>query len=506
MLRPSSLAVLLALLAAPAAADEVAPPRPAPDLLAVLNSDQPSAARAEAAAELARLGAAAIPALEQHLGRSHQSSPDQRREVLHRIHADVPDAKGNFKTPKRASEEEKEAKKRGEVDWLPALLELAPDSPAVRETVSDVAAIRALAAAHDPRAGEVVFGAAFDSSTMVYRDECGRYLRNMVPYSLPVLIAKAAIDKKYSTERRYATYQLERLDLEHPAKALRAVADDEQFTAVVLRTYGENHERTAVDTVLAHANDESPVVRQAARDAWMMFVTGPEPKPAPKRKLQLRGGELSDKEQPLWLTYREMAEVALDRSFPEVLQKDRPRRQKLADSSRELFDHWDQQRTLALGARIDAALARAATDTAAAAAELDAVLALQPDHPRRAEMAPVFLDRAHQLGDAGDFAAAAAAYAKANALDPGGEHAEDALASHYYMLAKAREAAGKDPGPFLERARQVQPTPSAETRALAGDRTGRSSWMLYAGIGGGLGAVLLLALGLIARRNHQHAR
>jgi hypothetical protein len=99
---------------------------------------------------------------------------------------------------------------------------------------------------------------------------------------------------------------------------------------------------------------------------------------------------------------------------------------------------------------------------------------------------------------------AAAAFAKAHAVDPAGEHAEDALASHYYALANARQAEGKDPTPFQRKAREVQPTPSDETRAMAGASGGRSRWMLYAGIGGGLAAMLLLAFGLAARRQHQH--
>ncbi len=496
--------VLGLLLAAVAPARAEAPPRPVEELLGVLEGSGTAAQRQAAADELARHGADAIPVLEQFLRRKHKVPFPQRSDVLEGIGASVPDSKGNFKTPKRKSEEDKAESKKGELDWLAELLERSTESDAVREVVADVATLRALAAIKDPAAGDVIMKTGFRETTQVYRDECGRLLRKMIPYSLPALIRNAASERQYDDARRYATYQLERLDLEHPNKAMRAFADDERITAMLLRAYGQYGYRPAVDTVLAATNHDSPVVRAAARDAWMAYVTGPEPPSAPKKQLQLTGGRLSPKAQPLWLNYREMATVALNRLYPEVMGKDRDEDHSLENSSKEIFALWDDQRSAALGKRVDVALARAAADPKTAAAELDAVLALQPEHPRRAEMAPVYHELGKQLAQAQDWKGAAGAYAKAHALDPAGAHAEDALASHFYALAHAREAEGKDGTPFMVKAREIQPTPSEETRAIAagGGAAKRSNWMLYAGIGGGLGALLLLALGLVARRNH----
>src|SRR5438874_3290530 len=115
------------------------------------------------------------------LGRKHTASVEDRRKVLEAIKAAVPDEKGRFKQPERKTAQEEKAD--DELDWQAQLATLDKATPGVDEVIADDAAIRELSATKDVRAAQVIFDAAFADETMIYRDECGRYLRKMEPYS-----------------------------------------------------------------------------------------------------------------------------------------------------------------------------------------------------------------------------------------------------------------------------------------------------------------------------------
>src|SRR5262249_46284025 len=143
--------------------------------------------------------------------------------------------------------------------------------------------IRALAATKDPRAASAILDIAFAEDTMIYRDECGRYLRKMEPYSVPALTRESQAAKD-PERRRYATWQLERLDRQDPLKALSSAAGDERLTIAVLDAFRETKLREAVHAVWTKVGADSPAVRAAARAAWMDYITGPPPPPAPRKK------------------------------------------------------------------------------------------------------------------------------------------------------------------------------------------------------------------------------
>jgi tetratricopeptide (TPR) repeat protein len=348
---------------------------------------------------------------------------------------------------------------------------------------------------------------AFSEEGMVYRDEIGRYLRKMHPYSIPALIRGQHQDEDASLSR-YARYQLERLDREEPGKAMAAAATDEQLSAEILRAYQDTKFRQAVNVVLDYVDHVSPAVRRAARDTWMSYVTGPPPPPAPKRRLQLPGGRYTDKPEPLWLTYRELAEVELDKRYQELFGEDPARGMSLEDQSTKVFAHYDQQRDAAIEAiRAEGAGLADSGDHAGAVARFDRILAVRPTFERRAEMAPAYLAHARQLEKDESWRPAAAAYAKAHALAPQADTATDALAGYHYALGRALEAEGGDGSASYARAVQLQPdyAPAREAAERTGVVEPRRRWMLYAGVAGGAAAVLLLGLGLVLRRRH-HAR
>jgi hypothetical protein len=506
-------------------ADTAAAAAPGPDdaraaaILDRIVAGPDTAARKAAIGELAQAAPRAVDAIGRWLARTHQADVTDRRAVLAAIQASVPDKTGKFSQPARQTG--KEQKADDDLDWQAALLGLDPAVTDVGEVIADDAAIRALAGTHDVQAAQLIFDAAFSPDTMIYRDECGRYLRKMEPASIPALTAES-MGKDYD-RKRYATWQLERLDRQEPGNALEAAAGDEALTIAILDVFRKTRHREAVHAVWRRVNDDSPRIRAAARAAWMAYVTGPPPPPAPVAKLNLPGGKKTKKPKPLWLTYRELADNELRKAANELLHEDypledptledddedHPRRSKtvkvdLEDLTRRLFQLYDQLRAeqervewLAAKAKFDAG------DLAAAVQLYDRMLAADPQRGKpaeRAEMAQLYFRWGKQLEAKQRWADAAVAYSKAQGLDPGGASANDALAAHHYTLGKALEAQGKDGGPDFRRAIALKPD-YAPARSAAREvaAAGRPSWMLYAAAGAALLAMLLFVAAMMRR-------
>lgn len=527
---PTTPAVAPAAPGAAGPADAAAPAAPGPDdvrataILDRIVAGPDTAARKAAIGELAQAAPRAVDAIGRWLARAHQADVTDRRAVLAAIQASVPDKTGKFSQPARQTG--KEQKADDDLDWQAALLGFDPAAlgltlPGTGEVIGDDAAIRALADTHDIHAAQLIFDAAFSPDTMIYRDECGRYLRKMEPASIPALTAES-MGKDYD-RKRYATWQLERLDRQEPGNALDAAAGDEALTIAILDVFRKTHHREAVHAVWRRVDDDSLRIRAAARAAWMAYVTGPPPPPAPVAKLNLPGGKKTKKPKPLWLTYRELADNELRKAANELLHEDypledptledddedHPRRSKtvkvdVEDLTRRLFEYYDAARAKQNVAEWAAAKAKVdAGDLAAAVQLVDRMLAADPQRGQpaeRAEMARLYFAWGKQLEAKQRWADAAVAYSKAQGLDPGGASANDALAAHHYTLGKALEAQGKDGGPDFRRAIALKPdyapARSAAREVAAADRP---SWMLYAAAGAALAAMLLFAAAMMRR-------
>jgi tetratricopeptide (TPR) repeat protein len=499
-----------------------APPRkPGPDdpkavaILERIVAGPDTAARKAAIAELTQIAPHTIDAIGEWLARSRTSDLTERRAVLAEIKASVPDKKGTFSQPPRQTG--KEQKADDDLDWQSELLVLDPGMAGVGEVIADDAAIRALAATNDIHAAQLIFNAAFGQDTMIYRDECGRYLRKMEPASIPALTIES-MGKDYD-RKRYATFQLERLDRQEPGKALDAALGDEALTIAILDAFRTTHHREAVHAVWKRIDADAPRVRAAARAAWMEYITGPPPPPAPVAKLNLPGGKKTKKAKPLWLTYRELADNELRKAANELLHEDYPladptlddsdHEQKtvkvdLEDLTKRLFAYYDAERAKQEATQWAAAKQKAeAGDLAAATQLVDRMLATNPERSERADMAKLYLAWGKQLEAKQQWADAAAAYSKAHGLDPKGASANDALAAHHFTLGKSLEAQGKDGGPDFRRAIALKPdyAPArSAAKEVATAAAGRPSWMLYAAAGVAFLAMLLFAAAMIRRR------
>ena len=501
-------------------------PPPGPDdpaALAILDrigKAPDAAARTAAIAELDKLAPKVIDGLGTYLQRTHQASVDDRRNALLAIKAQVPDEHGRFPEYTRKSESEEKAD--DDLDWMASLATVDPSTqPGLVEVIQDDAAIRALASTRDIHAAALLFDVAFAPDTMIYRDEVGRYLRKMEPYSVPALIQES--QSRDWDRKRYATYQLERIDREEPLKALSAATSDEALTLAILDAYKATHYREAVHAVWTKVDSDNPRVRAKAREVWNAYITG-HPPPAPMKKLMMPGGKLTKKKKPLWLTYRELADNELRRTSNELLHTNYPDipdpalddsdanethphhrfEIDLGDVTKQLFDYYDHQRAQRDAADwADAKTLADKGDLAGATAQLDRLLAANPDRGDRPSMAKVYLAWAKQLEGKKQWSDAAGAYSKAYGLDPKGSDANDALAAQYFTLGKALEAEGKDGGAEFRRAVALRPdyAPAKTAEHEAARRAGpRPMWMLYAAASAGLVALGLFAAGMIRRR------
>jgi tetratricopeptide (TPR) repeat protein len=442
-----------------------------------------------AAVEFGQKAELSVEAAEAILQRTRTSTPADREAVLVAIGAPVPDEKGQFRVP---MERQTEAQKKSddERDWLEELKD-AKDSPAFRDVVLDIATLRALSRSHEPKAAMVILNFGFDATGRLYRDECGRLLRRMSPYSLPALIRGSQDHAlKNPDMRRYATYQLERLDRQSPKKALRDAPND-LFRIETLKAFADSQFREAVYAVMDVLDDESPQIRQAARDAWMQYATTPPKVPIPKRKLVLPGGKQSEEEVPLWLDHQQLMTEALMNELQKVRGVRPKEGTKLVDMSNDLFSYLDGKRGQALDARLDAAAKEAeAGKLDAAIAVFDSILAIDPGYARRSEMAKHYLKYGDQLTDAKKWGEASAAYGKAVSVGSP-EIAQIALGKHHYARGMDLEKRGGDASTEFARA--------VEVNAKSG-RGAETRWMLYIGIVGAFFGVFLFVLGFMRRR------
>ena len=333
-------------------------------------------------------------------------------------------------------------------------------------------------------------------------------MRPAGPRDAPVLdprLIRAADEGPGPNRKRYAHYQLERLDRQEPGKALAAVAGNEELEIAVLAAFRDTKYREAVYAVLGKVDDDAPRVRAMAREAWMAYVTGRAPPEAPKKKLQLPGGKLADKETPLWLTYRELADQLLRNKSEELFGEEIKERQKLdlGVFSNRMFAHYDGLRAQRDAVRFgEARMKRDAGDLPGAIVLFDQLLVQNADRPEKAEMAAAYLQHGKTLAGGGKWAEAAAAYSKAHGLDPTGERATHALASQHYALGKALEADGKDGSAQFRKAAELEPSNEVAQEAAAPGSTGGGTWMLVLGGLALAGAAVFLGIGLMRRRSH----
>ncbi|MCP4446182.1 MAG: hypothetical protein GY811_12675 [Myxococcales bacterium] len=450
--------------------------------------------RISLSADLAALRPTPVAALKKYLGRTRSSSIAARRAILLASGAEVPDDSGRFKTPKRQTAKEK--KRKDTFDWLPAIAKR-PTRAGLGEAIGDVAAIRALAASTNPEAATVLLDFSFSDEGLIYRDECGRYLRKMSPYSLPALIHGSQNPKDRSMSR-YSRYQLERLDRQDAHKAI-ASALTEELKIAIITAFADSQYREAVFAVLDNVDHVAPRVRAATRAAWTEFISGKEPPKPPERELELPNGKKSDDVEPLWLDHRALAKTAIRARLKELTGEKMPKAASLEALTEKLFSFYDDRRSKATNTDFEAGLTLAtAGKSDKAIAIFDRILAQYPTFSRRSEMLPAYMSVAKKLESGKNWKSAAVAYGKASAIAPDDKAARDALQKHHLARASAARAAGEDNSDQIAMAEEVhtQDPKKEPSKKLT----------LFGGLAALAASFILLLLGLALRRRQDRGR
>lgn len=242
-----------------------------------------------------------------------------------------------------------------------------------------------------------IFALAFVAEGLL-RDECGRTLRSIGGAAVPTLVRIYNDRARYGFRmRRYAAYQLDRMDRMLPRKAITAAADD-RLRAEILHTYGEVLAIDAIEAVLDQVGASSHRVRREARWAWLRYVDGPPPPPAPKRKRKLPGGREESEEKEDYLNYRDMAVLVLGKTYQAVLGRAPDAKLTPRAQSELLFAHYDRRREANFAQLFESAQGALQRGEAGRAVdEFSWILANEPDHARRAEMAPAFAQHGEAL-------------------------------------------------------------------------------------------------------------
>ena len=336
---------------------------------------------------------------------------------------------------------------------------------------------------------------------MIYRDECGRYLRKMEPYSIPAL-TRESHGKDYD-RKRYATWQLERLDRQEPGKALAAAAGDEALTIAILdvfratklprgrargvdagrrrraarprrrarRVDGLHHRPAAA----ARAAQEAAAARRQADQEGEAAVAD---LPRARRQRAPQGRQRAARTRTTRSTIR--------RSTTSDASTTKTEKIDLQDVTKRLFDYYDgeraKQEARAVGRGPGQGRRRRPRRPRPRCS-----IACSPPTPSAAS-APRWrrstLAWGKQLEDKQQWADAAAAYSKAHGLDPKGAAATERARRAPLHARQGARGPGQGRRPRLPPRRRAQarlragagPPPSARRAA------GRPIWMLYAAI------------------------
>ncbi len=368
------------------------------------------------------------------------------------------------------------------------------------EAMERVALIRGIAGSRRLDAVDPLFKLAFELDG-VFRDECGRQIRSMDSYAVPRLIRlmhqTGPVALRLGKQRRYAAYQLDRMDRQRPSKAI-STAPDDLVRAEIIHAYGEEHALDAVEAILGQVDSASHRVRKEARWAWLGYVSGKLPPPAPKRKRKLPGGREEDEEKPDYLTYREIATLALQKQLGEIQGAPVDAKKSAAQLTDELFAYYDARHAAEWDAQFEAAREKESHgDWQGATDGYGWILAHDPNYLKRAQMAHAFARMGDALAGRRELSRAVGYYRQAVDLDPVG--VESRAAGARVLMCDGLLAGD---AALLRRALSLDPSlDEARTGLQRAESARRRRHWLQAGAS--LGVICFVLFGLWALRRRR---
>ena len=331
----------------------------------------------------------------------------------------------------------------------------------------------------------------------------------MDSYAVPALIrlmhhAERQAARRSRKQRRYASYQLDRMDRARPQKAITTAPDD-RVRAEIIHAYGEDaRARRRRGDPRPGRFVVAPGARARRAGPGCATSTGKPPPPAPKRKRKLPGGKEEAEEKPDYLTYREMAMLALQKQLAAIDDEppdanaigqadDRRAVRLLRQAARRPSGTRSSPRRRP---RSSAAICRRATD------EYGWILAHDPNYARAARWRTRSPRYADSLRDQGERPRALGYYRQAVDLDPDGPEARYAAARVALSTASSRSSAAT-PTPARSAARWRSTRRWSRRRrgwrAPSGWRRG-GGWLGRRGAGGRAGDRLPLVAAVAQER------
>ena len=485
------------------------------------------------ARNLAAAPAEVWPQLRDRLLAARERPKREYRDVLGVIGGDVPNRYGHFALHWKRDHG---YDVRLSDDWFEDLLALSPGRissllrPVYRDALLTAALLRAspgIAAAQPELLPEVV-AVLLDVAYLhggTFRDEVGRAIDALgdpaIPHLLRESIAPPDADAGSVPERRaaYALHCLDRRDRLHPSRAIEAVAGDRRLLAEVLRAYGQVRDPEAAELLLARVDADAPGVREAAREAFGAYVTGPLPR-VRRKSVRLLGGRTTTRKAQL--SYRESARLAIRERLaseaPERLEEacalfrsgglvDRECERQPERLFTAYLAHLDGRRLARRDVRVAEALAH--PEPEAGAAMLDTLLTDGTELADPGLIAPFYVEVAAAAEARGEPARAAQLLRKSAVLLAEADPQRSRELSVDALVLEA-EMPGVDPGGaamLLYTAAELAPKSTAVHAALArleAERRVVDGTLLRRLTGGLVGLVLALALlGWLAARLHR---
>lgn len=389
----------------------------------------------------------AAPTVWPELLESLQSKPEHSKRdykaVLDVIGGDVPNRYGHFA---RAWKRRHGYSVKLSTDWVSDLLAL-PEAqltrslrPMYRDLLRRSLLFRAAAHVgredHDvaPAVVDALIAAAYVKDG-VFRDEVSRAFDEMGDAAIPQLVRRSRLpteDPERAFEigvrqAKYARFVLDRIDRWIPSRAAAQLRADPALLADLLLAYGEVLHGEAAELLIEFADDDTPALRDAAREAFRALVTG-RAATRKRRNLRLLGGRRSSERAEL--TYRGHAMNALRSGLeslaPAVLEADPPCKDRREDGTLdllctqrphrlfgELLHAYDGRRTARAQQILAESDALRDTDPTLALAKLDGLVSVGAHHYVAEPLAERFSNIADQRERSGQPAESAELLRKA---------------------------------------------------------------------------------------------
>lgn len=202
------------------------------------------------------------------------------------------------------------------------------------------------------------FELGFSNQSYLLRDRYGYAIRQLKDLSFVFLVQAAEQPNSARLKRRYAKYLLSAMGMDNPKAMLTNSMGGDHFLQY-LTLYGSNHVKDAIVYILGYTSHENATVRGTAQYAYLSYLTGPTPKPSPKKQHQLPRGKLTKEETADSLNYYEIAVAQIEKEWKKIFNVSIPKKWTWLMVAKKVFEEYDKKIYLLLDEKMDTAFSLA---------------------------------------------------------------------------------------------------------------------------------------------------